>query len=281
MRRLALASLVLVLFACGENQTHLPNVVVYDAGPPQPLACIPNLDGKIDANELRAAIGVPAHFLVSPAGKTRAVDVAGKVDAAGHHLWDLSVSMADDQVAEIRAATLDGKWYASSFPGAEFTAPFDVSDRVDAVYAEDDKAVYLLGLASSVQNPPEGSTLLVYQQPVALFKFPLQSGLVYTSIGVARNAMLSGLPYAGKDTYEVAVDASGQVTLPDLTFTQALRVRTKITLEPAVGKTVTQRQVSFLFECFGEVARFTSANGEPLDEFTSAVEVRRLALQGP
>jgi hypothetical protein len=67
--------------------------------------------------------------------------------------------------------------------------------------------------------------------------------------------------------------------LPHLTFTDAYRVRTKVTVEPAVGGvTVTRRQVSFLFECFGEVARATSRDDEALEDFTQAAEVRRFSL---
>jgi hypothetical protein len=54
------------------------------------------------------------------------------------------------------------------------------------------------------------------------------------------------------------------------------RVRTKVTVEPTVGATVVRRQTSFFAECFGEVARVTSADGETNEDFTSAAELRRL-----
>jgi len=51
---------------------------------------------------------------------------------------------------------------------------------------------------------------------------------------------------------------------------------TKVTVEPAVGDAVVRRQVSFYAECFAEVARATSADGETTDLFTTATELRRL-----
>jgi hypothetical protein len=45
-----------------------------------------------------------------------------------------------------------------------------------------------------------------------------------------------------------------------------------------VGIKTTQKQVSFYFECFGEVAKATSQLNETSDAFTSALEVRRLGL---
>ncbi len=277
---IALVALALVgLAACGDNQTH-PDRATYDAGPAQPLSCVPNLDGKIDRSELGAAIGVPARYLVSPVGVSRTVNQSGGVDAAGHKTWDFSTDYADDQAATISASAPTGKWYADKFPGAQFVSPFDAGGAVDAVYSEDDTAIYLLGLASSIQNPADGQTLYVYDAPVPFLRFPLAPGKTWTSVGTTKNQMLRGLPFAGKDTYEVTVDSEGQMILPDVTFTQAIRVRTKITIEPTVGATTAQFQTSWFFECFGEVARATSKINEGSPDFTSALEIRRLGLPG-
>ena len=268
---------VAVLAACGENQTH-PDRASYDAGPEQPLSCVPNLDGQIVRGELGAAIGVPARYLVSPTGVARTVNLNGSVDAAGHKIWNWSADYADDQAATIVASAPAGKWYADKFPGAQFVSPFDAGGAIEAVYSEDDSAIYLLGLASAQQSPADGQTLYVYDAPVPFLRFPLAAGKSWTSVGATKNQVLRGLPFAGKDTYEVTVDAAGQLVLPDLTFTQALRVRTKITIEATVGATTTQFQDSYFFECFGEVARATSKINETNADFTSALEMRRLGL---
>lgn len=276
LRHLVLLSSLCAAVACDDRQPAPPFHADYDAGPPAPLSCIPNLDGKIDANELLPALGVAEHLLVSPAGQDRPVNVEGKVDAQGRFVWDEASDVASDQIATIMAVPVTSKWYAGFFPGAKFTAPFDAGGRVDAVYANDASSIRLLGLASPTENPPEGKTLLIYAAPVVLFQFPLTPGLTYTSIGQTTNATVRGLPYAGKDTYDVKVDGAGTLTLPEFTFTQALRVRTSVTVEPAAGAKTSRKQVSFLFECFGEVMRATSKDNEPNDNFTIASEVRRL-----
>ena len=114
---------------------------------------------------------------------------------------------------------------------------------------------------------------------MALYLFPLEKGKSWVSVGTTRNAMFYGIPYAGKDTYEVSVEDTGELFLPDLTFEQAMMVRTTVKVEPAVGQAVTQQQVGFLFECFGEVARATAPTGVTEPNFTNAVELRRLGIE--
>ncbi|HEX7666333.1 MAG TPA: hypothetical protein VF407_17525 [Polyangiaceae bacterium] len=282
MKRILLSAAFVLLCtiavsACGENQTH-PTHADYDAGVPAALACVPNLDGTIEASEIQPAVGIPLSYLVSPSGVTRDVDVAGKVDGDGHLVWDFSVDYANDQIARIQAQDLAGKWYASSFPSNAFVVAQDAGDRLEGVIIFDSSGYHLCGLASTDENPPEGKTLYVYDTPVDVYRFPLTSGLSYESVGTVQNATLRGLPYAGTDTYDIKVDGAGTLELPDYTFTQALRVRTTLTATPAAGTAVTTRQVGFLFECFGEVARATSQTNETNDDFTTAAEVRRLGL---
>jgi hypothetical protein len=264
--------------ACSENLTVTKDRAPYAAGEPVKLTCVPNLDGKIDANELAPSFDTPVRYLVSPAGREQPIDLVPKPFGEGKMKWDYSVDKKDDQVATIAASTIKGKWYEKSFPETAFVAPFDAAGRTEAIYAYDPSAISLLGLASKEPNAPEGQTLFVYSAPVAIYRFPLAPGVAYTSIGEVRNATLRGLPYAGRDVYDVKVDAIGQLELPDLVFEQALRVRTKVTVEPAAGAATSQTQVSFLFECFGEVARVTSKNGEKADDFNVATEIRRFGL---
>lgn len=264
-------------FGCGDNQTNQEHAD-YEAGAPAPLACTPNLDGKIEAKELQATVGIPLSYLFSPQGKTRTVDLAGKPDAQGRLTWDFAVDYADDQVVHTQALPIKGKWYASSFPDSAFVVPSDGAARVEGVYVYDASGYHLLGLASFIETPPEGKTLYVYEAPVDIFRFPIAPGQTYTSVGTVKNATLRGLPYAGSDSYLINVDGAGTLSLPSITFSQALRVRTTLTVTPIAGMAVTTRQTSFLFECFGEVARATSANNEPNDNFTTASEVRRLGL---
>lgn len=261
--------MLLVLAAgCGENLTPAPG-----PGADPALACVPDLDGKIVAAELSPTLETESRYFV---GTDRPVDLAGTVDAGGRRSWDWSVSRADDRVLALTAHALGPQWYAGSFPGGQFVTAIDAT--TDGIYAEDELALSLLGIASTVENPATGKTLVVYEQPVALLRFPLQAGARWTSVGEIRAATIRGLPYVGRDTYEVTVDASGRMALPDATFTQALRVRTLVTVAPSIGAAVTRRQVGFYFECFGEVARATSRDGETSVDFGTASELRRLAF---
>lgn len=271
-------ALVVAVGCVDENATPIPERQAYEPAEIEPLTCVPNLDGKLESSELREAIGVPLTQRVSPAGGMPTVDLAGQVDSAGSRRWDFSSDDASDQYLQVEAEAISGKWYASSFAQADFVIDADGSGRTENIYRRDEEGLYLIGVASSKEDPAEGKTLIVYDQPVALYLFPLETGKNWVSVGTSRNAMVRGLPYAGKDTYKVTVEAVGELNLPDLTFEQAHMVRTEVLIEPAVGTSISQQQISFLFECFGEVARVTSLSDEDETFFTTANEVRRLAL---
>lgn len=269
--------LALILFGCGDNLSNPPGTEPLDAGAggQAPLSCVPNLDGKIDADELEAAIDVPVSYIVSKAGGEVPVNLTGE-DVGGTTTWDFSATFQGDGLISLQASTLSGAWYAGSFPTADFVTPLDVGGSIDGVYAHTQNALLLLGAASHEESPSEGQTLLVYDAPIELLRFPIETGKSWVSAGEVTGGTVRGLPYAGKDTYEVEVVATGQVILPAYTFTQAFQIRTKATLQPAVGASVVTRQAGFYFECFGEVARATSKNDETEANFSTAAELRRL-----
>jgi hypothetical protein len=271
---------LVALSACGDNETPPPAHAAYDGGVVTALPCVPNLDGKIDSRELVPQVGIPANYLVSPSGKERTVDIVGTTSPQGKTTWSFGVDFADDQVAKIEAKTIDGKWYAGSFPGVAnpVIVPNDLAGRTEGVYTQNEQGFFLHGVASTLPDPPEGKTLLVYTAPVMLYRFPLQTGAAWTSFGEVKNGTLRGLPFASRDTYDVKVDAAGELGLPDFVLTQALRVRTNVSIAPSAGQVTTQRQVGFLFECLGEVTRVTSKLNEPDENFTTASELRRLGL---
>lgn len=267
MRAAALLSLVVVA-ACGENLTPVET-------PPPPLVagCVPDLDGVITAAELPVVLdqGLPVRISTDVA-----IDVAGRGGPDALR-WDWSDDRAGDELTEARAIALDDQWYAGSFPGGRFVIPFD--DATDAIYAADDRGLYLLGLASVNAEPASARTLLPYAAPVAVLRLPLAVGDRWTETATITGGTLRGLPYNGSDRYQVSVDASGELHLPYVRFTAALRVRTTVTSTPAIGGASTVvRQAAFLSECFGEVARATSRVDEPSDDFTTAATVRRFAL---
>ena len=259
---------------CGENQTHPSSV---DGGTPS-VDCLPDLDGVIEAHELPVALELSVEFFVSASGSNPSVDVAGTV-AGGQRLWDMKGEDASDETIAFQAAHLSGAWYASSFPGGHFALATERDGAIDAIYRKDDTGLWLLGLASHDESPAGGQTLLPYGNPVALFRFPMAPGDSFTESGTIVGGTLDGLPYNGTDTYEVEVDGAGRLDLPYVSFTQAMRVRTRVVVAPAAGGvTTSRRQVSFIFECFGEVARVTSRPEEANRDFTTAAELRRFAL---
>jgi hypothetical protein len=278
MRYFVLILVALVSLGCSDNKSEAPTRGSYLGPEPSTLTCVPNLDGKIDSSEVQAAIDIPISYLVSPAGEDRAVDVAGLVGTDGTFRWDFGTDFATDQIAKITPGTITGKWYEASFPPDAFVTPFDAGGSVENVLVQDDQSLWLLGLASREPSPPEGKTLVVYQAPVELLRFPIQPGTEFVSVGKIENGMIRGLPYAGTDTYETLMDGIGEITLPALVFTQAHRVRTRVTLAPAVGASTSRRQVAWYFECFAEVVRATSKPDEPEADFTVAAEVRKIGL---
>jgi len=273
----ALSSLVclLVLAGCAVPISYPP--VDGGAGAGGAFTCLPNLDGVIDATELQVALGVPVTYVDSPVGGTRTVDVAGTTDGSGNLTWDFSESYADDVNLTLTAMPLSGKWYQESFPDGQWAAQLDEADTTEGIYSADGEAIYLQGVASVEMAPAAGRTLIVYTTPVALYRFPLAPGSAWTSTSTVTGGTLSGLPYAGTDTYSVADDAVGEVDLHDYVFTQAHRIRTTVTLSPSAGETQVTRQVDFLFECFGSIVHVASEPGETNDDFTQATEVRRLS----
>jgi hypothetical protein len=273
-----MASATLLVTSCADPLPENPaSYEPYQASELEPLECVPNLDAQIDSAELAAGIGVPARFLVSPHGEMRTVDLRGK-PRGDQFIWDWSYEEPNDQLAVIEAAEVAGKWYADSFPGGQFVAAFDLGRSTQAIYSRTDNALRLHGLASAVENPPEGQTLMVYDTPVEVYRFPIEPGREWVSVGEVNNATFRGLPYAGRDIYEVKVEAMGELLLPSFRFEQVHKVHTKVSVQPAAGESATTHQVSFLFECFGEVARATSQSGETDRDFSTAAEVRRLGF---
>jgi len=279
-----------MLIACAaENETLPTEHQPYDGGAAIPLACLPNLDGVVESHELAPTLEQAASYIVTPPLPADVVDgtfinTEGVVSAEGRRIWDWSRDDPSHLVANIRAEPLGDQWYANDFIGAHFALPSDLSGSLMGIYSHDDQALRLHGIASTVENPPEGKTLLVYDQPIDFFPFPLEVGKKWTQTGVVQNGTLRGLsPWSQEDLYEVEVDLAGELRLPDFTFEQVLRVSTKLTVSPKAGSKegYTQRQVSFVFECFGEVGRatsilFTDPADDPGPNFTNAREVRRL-----
>ncbi len=249
----------ILLAACGVNQTPQPD-------PSSILeACVPNRDGVITGDELPVAIGLSASYYTS-------VDLA--VDLASTDAWNLSEERASDEVISLGPIALSDQWYAGNFPGATFVT--DAGGGLDGVFHQDDQGLFLHGTAS--QDPdPVGRTLVVYAQPIAVLRFPLADGLAFEGTG-AIDGTISGLPFVGQDEVAVEVVGEGLLDLPYVRFSPVLRVRTHVVRRPSTGPIATKRSISFVFECFGEVAHADSKLDEQNPDFTTAAALRRFAL---
>jgi len=255
-----------LLAACGVNQTQEP------APAPTLPSCVPNRDGEITAAELPIAYGATVGYYASPAGATRTINTGGTTK-----IWVLSEERADDLVIALGPIELKTQWYAAQFPAGQFVV--DGGGGLDGVYHQNDQALWLDGTASHEPAPAGGKTLVRYAQPIAVLRFPVVDGDVYSTLAQIPDGIVAGLPFIGTDTYDIDVSGSGRLDLPYVRFSPVLRVRTHVVRTPAAGGTsLGRRQTQFLFECFGEVARAESRADEPDPDFTIAAYLRRYAL---
>jgi hypothetical protein len=177
-------------------------------------------------------------------------------------------------VHQLTLEALDGKWFASSFPGATYATVADLQTGTLGIFRVTADALELLGFASETPN----QTLLVYDQAIASLKFPAAVGQSWVTSAHIVNGTLNGSPYAALDTYRITVDARGSAVLPFLSFANTLRVHVDLTQTLPGGVSVTRIQYLFFHECYGELGRMVSIPNEPTESFTNAGEFRRLAL---
>jgi hypothetical protein len=250
---------IALLSACGTNLTPQP------APSPELPSCIPDRDGQITADELPIALGEAAPYY---AGTMRTIS---QVPQAG--LWDFSDERSDDEVVAIGPAPLRDQWYAPSFPAGQFVV--DAGSGLDGIYHQDAQALWLAGTASRTET---NKTLIVYPQPLAVLRFPVTVGDMFTQTVALTNVTINGLPFNGSDELTVEVVESGELSLPYVEFSPTLRVRTSAVRRPSSGGMTGRRQSLWLFECFGEIARAESRADETNADFTMAAYFRRFAL---
>lgn len=257
--------LILVAIAgCGVNQTPQPEPV------PVLPSCVPNRDGQITEAELPVAIGSTASYYASPPGTSRTIATGG----AG---WELAAEYEDDVVIALGPVALADRWYATLFPRGQFAV--DAGSGLDGIYHQDAQGLWLDGTASHQEMPAGGKTLVRYAEPLPVLRFPIEGGDAFTAVGAIQDGIVNGLPFVGMDTVEVEIAEGDYLDVPYVRFSPVLRVRTLVTRRPSTGTpVVTRRNVIFLFECFGEVARAESRIDEPSAEFTMAAYLRRFAL---
>jgi hypothetical protein len=232
----------------------------------------------IEAAELTPATGIPVRYRVTASGSTVDVNIAGQRDSSGNRVWDLSQTLEADREVQVVAVDTATRWYASEFPGGTFATPLDNSGNEEGIYEHRADGLYLHGFASVAAEPANTRTLMRYTQPVLLYPFPMELGDEWVAVGQVNNGTFRGLPYAGRDTYTSKVTDRGEVWLPSIQFQNVLQVKTSVQVEPAVGQSTSRVQISWLFECYGEVMRAVSQSGETDLNFTQISELRRLGF---
>ncbi len=241
-----------------------------DAPAPQ---CRGNRDGVIAREEVVFAPGVEVRYRVNPAGTLARVAPAGTMRPDGTRAWDLT----DRSGATVTLSLLDAttQWFAPRFAGARYAARLDPRSPNLGVYRASEAAVELLGVAGAREAD---GTLVRYETPVALLRFPLRVGATWVAESTTVESMVENTPVAARDRYEVTVDARGEVRLPEVTFPDALRVRVELTQRFPAGPGRRSIQYLWMTECYGEVARMTSSDNEVDPNFAMATEFRRLGL---
>jgi hypothetical protein len=261
MRQIPLVLALLAPLGCSDNRTPYGP----DAGEGGDVfACLPDLDGVLTREEMPTVLGNPVSFLI-------ANDV--QVNLGGEE-WQLRGQLPGEIKQELVALPLAGYWFESDFPGDSIVVALDSSRQSFGILQDRDAAISLIGIASSLAD----HTLLHYQDPIDLYRFPLQVGKSWTASS-AVTGTFEAVPYNGSDTYEVSVDGAGIASLPHLRFSAAMRVRTQVTSDSgAAGVVVVRQQTSLVSECFGEIARALSNDDETNRDFTTARELWRFSL---
>lgn len=246
---------VMVLAACPgpdpvvADSSTADYFVIRDKGT---VACTGNNNGEIALDELLFEAGLSASYRINPPGTLVDVDAAGQV-IDGKLLWDHS--SLDGVVAQLNVEHIEGTWYEQHFPNPRpsFAIGVDLkADNLQVLYL--DKAGNRMLLLGVVSRAPD-VTLMIYQPPVEIMRFPLRAGTQFSSTGEVKNGLLNKLPIATKDTYEIEVDTEGTVRLPTLDLRRSLRMRVKATVRTVGAQEIHNYQVQWFQECFGEVVR--------------------------
>ena len=253
--------------------------------------CLPNDDGVVSPEEVVILTGATASYLSNAAGTLVAVDADGidDPDAPGHTIWDFQAGPRELATPLTIESVPADAWYRDYFPAdVTYVTPLGPqTPEVLGLFRVWDDRLEMLGLASRTDGP--GHTLLVYDDPVALYRFPLRApepGAEPQRWGQTvtfRNAVLQGVVQAGQEEYRFTVDRVGRAILPHFTFTSVLRIRLDLTQTFVFGRDGnTRHSVQFFYftECVGEVARIVGpgVTSGPPATVTEAQEFRRLGL---
>lgn len=274
-----LLGVLLALPRCGEDggpadtgeEEDLAVDDIEDAEEETP-ACTADNDGVLERSELVFVPGASVLYTMNPAGSTVEVNLVPGTGSEGEPLWDFSTPMSERVM--LTYIDVAGRWYEADFPGATYALPASPGSNVLGIYSLTASEVSLLGSASV----EEDLTLLRYDVPVPILRFPLREGDAWVLTARVEDGVLEGGPFTSEDTYDVEVSAVGTVELGYMTMRDTLQVRITTRQRFPGGTTRISIQYVWLHECYGEIVRVRSLDGETVELFSQASEVRILAL---
>jgi hypothetical protein len=281
LNRAALLAAALLLAACGEDGGPVDTAQEDEASDPAtedlfeedegPL-CTANGDGVLDRSEIIFIAGASVDYTMNPPGTTVDVNLVPATGTEGEPLWNFS----EPQSERVTLTYMDaaGQWFAPDFPGADYALPASPGSSLLGIYRITDDRIALLGSASL----EEGLTLLVYDAEVPILRFPLAEGDAWVMTARIEDGILEGNPFTSEDTYDVEAAALGTVDLGFLTMRNSLQVTITTRQRFPGGETRISIQHVWLHECYGEIVRVRSLDGETNPLFDRAGEVRILAL---
>lgn len=262
----------ILLSGCGES------VPGGGEGEPPLMQCVAEADGVIDADELPMVPGVEVRYVRNALQAPIDLDLDGMDDGSGGVLWDFSEGPADVGATLELLAPADAP-HADLFPGATYAAPlllespellayFQLGESADGV---DELA--MLGMATTEGVAEASRTVVVYDTPLALYRFPLALGDTWEQTVTYRDATTLGLPNQGIEHYTFTIDTAGSARLPGgIEVGDVLRVRIEteqiLAVQVEGGAAVTY-QMLWIRPCFGELARAVSSDPDfvPVEEF--------------
>jgi hypothetical protein len=261
----------------------------------EPASCVPNGDGRIEWSEFVAdpSLGINAIYTTNSPGSTATVPAVGGVEQDdGSYAWDFSATDGGtDTQWTIALGVPQDAWFADRFPDATYTVGLDASEEILGVYRVNDSAerLELLGMATAEQA--DGG-VLVYEQPVVVFDFPLVVGNRWDNEQVQADGHWDGEDYPADfgwhgtvtlhHSYRFEVDRAGSLEAPMGGF-EVLRLRADQRMEAVnslYGGFAEETLISYFYvaECTGLVARVRSVADERDPDFTQASEYLRLGF---
>ncbi len=250
-----------------DAPVEMSDVGTTDAGA---RVCDGNGDGIVSRAEVPLRAGLRATFRIAT---DATVSTAG-TGSGSDRTWDYTGSYPGDEDVLVELQAPGANWWAAEFPTATHAARLAQSSTNLGIFQITDDALLLLGVAS----PTPGTftqTLLTYDPPVTVLAFPLESGDTFSTTSTV-SGQAAGVAVFYTEEYSSVVDAAGTLRTP-FGDVEALRVRTEMTRTSGLATLTSQRQFTFVGECFGIAAVITSGAFESDVEFTDAAEIRRLA----